>query len=130
MGKQSRSAGPQALETALLQKSSDFYFDKEIRALAERLKQETIAQLSHSGDMCEEKQKLMDSIEVVPGRRKGEYLVVSQGEYGRNLEFGTRNSPESPWFTPSFVTLAGLIEPVSKRCFTLALKKARRLHIS
>ena len=104
-------------------------FDREIRQIAEQLRDQAKYELKGNGEICNEKQDLIDSIEVVPGAKKDEYLVVSSGDYGRNLEFGTRKSFEKPWFIPAFVTVAGSIDNCLHGVLKRALQKARRLHI-
>ena len=98
-----------SLENVLAEKFGHFSLDQEIRAIAEHLRDEAISEIRNGGDMCEKKQKLIGSIEVVSGARSGEYFVVSKEEYGKNLEYGTRNSLESPWFIPAFVKVSGSI---------------------
>jgi hypothetical protein len=118
-----------SLEKILLDKFRSFNLDKEVYTVAEKLREHAIEEIKNSGDMCGEKQELMRSIKIRPGRRSNEYLVVSEGDYGKDLEFGTRNSLESPWFIPAFVTLAGSIHNCLQGALKRAFQRARRHHI-
>ena len=127
--KTSRESPIDSLQNDLVKKFEHISFDHELRLIAEKLRELAKQELKSNGIMCEEKQNLIDSIEVVPGARKDEYLVVSLGDYGKDLEFGTRNSLEKPWFIPAFVTVAGSIDKCLQGALKRALLKARRLHI-
>ena len=95
-----------SLESALLARVKKMGIEDRTRILAEQLRDEAVRALLDSGCDSEEKQRLARSIRVIPGARYGQWLVRAPGEYGRKLEFGCKNSPESPWFIPSFVTLS------------------------
>lgn len=118
----------ESLEKVLLKTFSHISFDKETRMIAENLRAQAIAEIEGGGEMCKEKQDLIDLIHVERGARKDEYLVVVQGDYGKDLEYGTRNSLESPWFIPAFVTVAGSIGNCLHGALKRALLKARRHH--
>ena len=117
----------ESLEKTLLQRIKHFSLDHEIREIAGQIREQAIAELNELGDKCEEKQQITKSIKIIPGQNQDEYLIVSEGNYGRNLEYGTRNSLESPWFTPAFVTVAGSIGNCLHGALKRALLKARRL---
>ncbi len=118
-----------SLENNFVEKFERISFDREMRLIAEQLRDQARQELKYDGFMCENKQRLMDSIKVVPGSKKDEYLVISEGDYGKDLEFGTRNSLEKPWFTPAFVTVTRSIGNCLQGALKRALQKARRLHI-
>lgn len=119
-----------SLETTLLKKVEHFSFNEEMRFIAERLRDEAIAEIESGIGNCLAKQDVVRSLKVVKGQRQGEYLVVSEGDYGRNLEFGTKNSLESPWFIPAFVKVSGSIHNCLHGALKRALLKARRHHVS
>ncbi len=103
-------------------------FNHEIRQIAEQLRDQARQELMGDGDICDKKQKLISSIQVIKGSQEGEYLVVSAGDYGKDLEYGTRNSLEKPWFTPAFVTVSVSIDKCLQGALKRALQKTRRLH--
>ena len=128
-GKSDESNGdssPEGFEKALNDKFSHFSINDEIRQIAERVRREAIVELRLAGEKCDEKQSIINSIEVVKGTRADEYLVVSEGNYGKDLEFGTTKSLQSPWFAPAFVTVAGSIHKCLQGALKRALQKIRR----
>ncbi|MCP4934298.1 MAG: hypothetical protein GY927_08865 [bacterium] len=127
--KTSRELSPDSFENDLVKQFEHISFDHELRLIAERLRELAKQELKDGGDICLRKQKLVDSIRVVSGARKDQYLVVSSRDYGKDLEFGARNSLEKPWFIPAFVTVAGSIDKCLQGALKRALLKARRLHI-
>ncbi len=126
--KASRESSVDSFENDLVKKFEHISFDHEMALIAEQLRDQAKQELKDAGGMCDEKQGLIDSIKVVRGTKKDEYLVVSSGDYGKDLEFGTRNSLEKPWFTPAFVTVRGSIGNCLQGALKRALLKARRLH--
>ncbi len=108
--KKSGESSAKTLEVQLLDKIKKLSFNRELRVLAERLKEEAVANIRATGEMCVEKQRLIDSLEVVSGPGENEVRVVSRGDYGKDLEFGTKKNAESPWLFPSFVTVEGSID--------------------
>ena len=104
------------------------FLDARMRQLAEQVRLEAISELERNGDDCEEKRKLINSLTVVAGKKPGEYLVQASGEYGEKLEFGAKNSIESPWLIPAFVTVRGLIHTCQHGATNKTLLKARRLY--
>jgi len=116
-----------AFEQDLLRKINQIDFEPEIRAIAERLRTEAISEIEQMDSKCVDKQKLISTLKVKKGTKKGEYLVVSEGDYGANIEFGTRKSTEMPWLLPSFNKLGGLIHKCLQGALNRATLKARRL---
>ncbi len=116
-----------SLEDSLRSFSERFSIAEETRRIAGQIRDEALRELHSSGKNCPEKQKLVDSLRVERGPEKDEYLVISDGKYGNNLEFGTRNSPESPWFIPAFATVTRLIHTCRQGILKRAILKARRL---
>ncbi len=90
--KTQRESPIDSFENDLVKKFEHISFDREILLIADQLSELAKQELERNGDICDEKQKLIDSIKVVQGTPKDEYLVVSSGDYGKDLEFGTRNS--------------------------------------
>jgi len=127
--KNSRESSAESFENDLMNRFGNISFDHEVRQIAEQLRDQARQNIKDDGDICDKKQQLIRSVKVVPGARKGEYLVVSEGEYGKDLEFGTRNSLEKPWFTPAFVTVAGSIHKCLHGALKRALQKTRRLPV-
>ena len=121
-----RDSSPERFEQALLQKINKIDFEPEIRAIAERLRTEAISEIEQMDSKCVDKQRLISSLKVVKGTRYGEYLVVSEGDYGANIEFGTKNSTETPFLLPSFNKLGGLIHKCLQGALNRAALKARR----
>ncbi len=125
--KNSADASIEGLEQALLRKINQIDFEPEIRAIAERLRAEAIREIEQMDDKCVDKQRLISSLKVIKGARYGEYLVVSEGDYGANIEFGTRKSTEMPFLLPSLAKLGGLIHKCLQGALNRATLKARRL---
>jgi len=118
-------SSPERFEQVLLQKIKQIDVEPEIRAIAERLRVEAISEIEQMDGKCVDKQKLISSLKVVRGTRPGEVLVVSEGEYGANIEFGTKNSVELPFLFPSFNKLGGLIHKCLQGALNRATLKAR-----
>ena len=118
-------SSPERFEQVLLQKIKQIDVEPEIRAIAERLRVEAISEIEQMDGKCVDKQKLISSLKVVRGARPGEVLVVSEGEYGANIEFGTKNSVELPFLFPSFNKLGGLIHKCLQGALNRATLKAR-----
>ncbi len=118
-----------SFQKALLQRAENFSIDAKMREIAEAIRKEAMDELCDKTQNIREKQEVADNIQIVPGVRRGQYLVVGQGNYGKDLEFGTRNSPESPWFIPALDKVKGSIGTCLQGALQDALAKARRLHI-
>lgn len=116
------------LDRQLLAFADRLSLDREMRAVAERIRDEAINDLTAAGANCADKQALARSLEVLPGTRAGEYLVVSSGDYGRKLEFGTKNSPEWPWLIPALVKVKGSIHNCLQQALSKAVARTGRLH--
>jgi hypothetical protein len=80
--------------------------------VAAAIRDEAAAELAALADDSEAKQTLAASLRVEAGGTGGAWLVRSDGDYGRRLEFGTKNSPETPWLIPALVKVRGLIVSV------------------
>ena len=129
-------SGARAADSALrgaqkrfLQKFVKKILEPKQRDLAEQLRQQAIEQIKALDSQCVDKQKLIASLEVLKGRREGEYLLISKGDYGANVEFGTKNSAQLPWLLPSFVTVQGLIHTCQQGTPQRVNLKARQLRI-
>ena len=122
----SNKSSIEGLEQALLKKIDQINIEPEIRAIAERLRALAIAEIEQIDGKCIDKQRLISSLEVMRGARSGEYLVISKGDYGANIEYGTKNSTESPWLLPAFNKLGGLIHKCLQGALERATLKARR----
>ncbi|MCF6199472.1 MAG: hypothetical protein L3J67_08760 [Hyphomicrobiaceae bacterium] len=121
-----RDSSPEGFEQALLKRIEQINIEPEMRAIAEHLREQAISEIEHMDDKCVDKQKLISSLKVLKSARSGEYLVVSEGDYGANIEFGTKNSTETPFLLPSFNKLGGLIHKCLQGALNRAALKARR----
>lgn len=120
----------ESLQSDLLKTIRRISLDREMADLAEKLRQEIEREVDDETGKELENQDIKNSIEVVKGSRPGQYLVASRGDCGRNREFGTRNSPELPWFIPAFVKVSGSSRNCLHGALQRALLKARRHHVS
>lgn len=119
-------SSPEEFEKDLLRRFAHLSIDDDIRKIGENVRQQAILEIQNTDIDEDQKRKIIRSISLVAGAREGEYLVVAKGDCGRNVEFGTVKSFESPWFNPAFVTVAGSIHKCLHGALSRALVKARR----
>ena len=126
-GESARDSSPQGFQQQLLQKVEKISFAPVIREVAERLRRETIAEIEQMDGKCVDKQSLVGSLEVVKGERPNEYMLISKGDYGTKIEFGTRKTTESSFLLPAFAKVKGSIRNCLQEAINKALLKARQL---
>jgi hypothetical protein len=116
----------ESLDRQLQRFAEALSLSEQTRAVAEAVKTEAMASLLGSSGNDPAKQKLAADLRVEPGGRPGQWLVVSPGDYGRRVEFGNKDSPESPFFAPALVTVRGLIRNCLRRAPSNGLQRTRR----
>lgn len=114
------------LERRLQRFAAGLSLSDRTRAVADALRDEAAASLLAASGDDEEKQRLAASLRVEPGQRPGEWLVISPGDYGRRREFGTKDTPELPFFIPALVTVRRLIRNCLRRAQSNGLQRTRR----
>jgi len=85
-GKSSSDSAAQALERVLLQEIKKMPIAPTMHELALQLREQVIREIARMDSQCVDKQRLVDSLEVVKGARDNEYLLVSRGNYGTNID--------------------------------------------
>ena len=80
--------------------------DLAVLEIARDIRDEARRSLRDGENKARAFEHLARSITITQGPAPFSYTVGTDLEYGQNLEFGTRNSPEMPWFGPS-VALVG-----------------------